>query len=480
MMNLWIDRYAALDSPLHRLNLRVKLVGLFALIIAFSLVDDLRLVPLMAGVTAGLWAISGLPVRFLWDRLRYPGIFLLVMAVILPLTGHTPLLTLGPLTLYHEGVHDLLLIVSRFACILTIGVLLFGTAPFLDTLRALRGLGVPAVLADMALLAWRYLFEMAEMLATMERAMRLRGFRARRLSLRGLATLASLAGSLLVRSYEQSERVYYAMKLRGYGAGPDLQTADNDGATMTDSTTPALAVTDLHFAYPGGAPVLDGVTFTIRPGERVGLIGPNGAGKTSLFLLISGVLRPDAGTIALFGRPVQRGEFHPEIGLVFQNPSDQLFSLSVREDVAFGPLNMGLAPEEVEARVAFALQTTDTTALADRPPHHLSGGEKRMVSIASVLSMQPRLLVCDEPDANLDIRARRRLIRFLQEAPQTLLVASHDLELILEVCDRVLLLDSGRIVADGVSRELMADELLMAAHGLEKPHSLVPHGDQHH
>lgn len=477
-MNLWIDEYAHLDSPLHRWDPRLKLAALFGVIFAFSLVSSLRAVPLMAALTLALYRLSGLPARFALSRLRYPGLFLLIMGVILPLTGQTPLLSLGPLTLYREGALDFALIASRFACILTVGLLMFGTGPFVETLNAMRGLGLPPTLADMTLLAWRYLFEIGDTLATMERAMRLRGFRAGRASLRGLGTLAALAGSLIIRSYEQSERVYFAMKLRGYGR--DTASPASNGASAGGAQPiPALDVAGLHFAYPGQPPVLNGVSFSVRPGERVGLIGANGTGKTSLFLLVSGVLKPDAGAIAAFGEPVRKGSFHPEIGLVFQNPSDQLFSPSVRDDVAFGPVNMGLPAAEVSARVAQALHTTGTQALAERPPHHLSGGEKRMVSIASVLAMQPRLLLFDEPDANLDIQARRRLIGFLQAAPQTLLVASHDLELILEVCDRVLLLDGGRVVADGPPAQVMGDDALMRAHGLEKPHSLIPHAHPH-
>ena len=473
-MNLWIDEYAHLDSPLHRWNPRLKLVGLFGLICAFSLVTDLRAVPVMFALTLVLYGVSGLPLRFLWSRLRYPGIFLLVMGVILPLTGQSPLLALGPVTVYREGALDFVLIASRFACILTVGLLMFGTGPFLQTLNAMRGLGLPPTLADMTLLSWRYLFEIGDTLATMERAMRLRGFRAGRFSLRGLSTLASLAGSMLIRSYEQSERVYYAMKLRGYSRSHPADSAGSPLAVAPEGGA-ALVVEGVQFAYPGRDLVLHDVSFTIQPGERVGLIGSNGAGKTSIFLLVSGLLKPDAGTVKLFGESVRKGSFHPEVGLVFQNPSDQLFSPSVRDDVAFGPINMGLEPGEVETRVTQALLTTGTHDLAERPPHHLSGGEKRMVSIASVLAMQPRLLIFDEPDANLDTRARRRLIRFLQNAPQTLLVASHDLEMILEVCDRVLLLDGGRVVADGTPAAIMGDAVLMAAHGLEKPHSLIPH-----
>lgn len=232
---------------------------------------------------------------------------------------------------------------------------------------------------------------------------------------------------------------------------------------------PALAVTDLVFAYPDRPGVIKRLNLVVQSGERVGLIGPNGAGKTTFFMLLCGVLQPLAGTMSLFGRPVVHGAFHPEIGMVFQNPDDQLFCPSVWEDVAFGPQNLGLSRAEVAERVEAALALTGIRALADRPPHHLSGGEKRMVTIAGVLAMQPRLVIYDEPSANLDIRSRRRLIDFLQVVRETFLLASHDLEFILEVCDRVLLLDAGQIVADGPPGEVMRDAALMAAHGLEAP-----------
>ena len=188
----------------------------------------------------------------------------------------------------------------------------------------------------------------------------------------------------------------------------------------------------------------------------------------------------NAVEVSLLGRPVAFGKFNPQVTLVFQNPDDQLFCPSVREDVAFGLQNMGLPREEVEARVKAALLTVGASRLADRPVHHLSEGEKRIVSIASVLAMHPELVMYDEPSANLDIRSRRRLIRLLQSSAETILVASHDLELILEVCERVILIDEGRIVADGDPREIMGNEQLMEAHGQEKPHSLIPHQIPHH
>lgn len=237
----------------------------------------------------------------------------------------------------------------------------------------------------------------------------------------------------------------------------------------------ALSVSDLTFAYPKQEKVLQNLSFQIYAGERVGLIGPNGSGKTTLFLLSCGILTPTEGKIQLFDQAVKTGKFHPDIGLVFQNPNDQLFTTSVWDDVAFGPQNMDLEPEDVEKRVQESLALTGVESLRERVPQNLSGGERCMVAIAAVLAMRPRLVLYDEPSANLDLRARRRLIQFLQDASHTVLLSTHDLELVLEVCDRVLLLDEGRIIADGTPHQVMQDAFLMERHGLEKPHSLMPH-----
>jgi cobalt/nickel transport system ATP-binding protein len=243
---------------------------------------------------------------------------------------------------------------------------------------------------------------------------------------------------------------------------------------------PVLTVSGLWFSYPDRPDVLKDISLKVMPGERVGLIGPNGSGKTTLFLDICGVLKPYAGEITVLGKAVRNGDFRSDVGLVFQNPDDQLFCPSVRDDVAFGPQNMKLSKEEVDARVMEALAAVGAVDLAARPAHHLSGGEKRMVSIAGVLSMRPRLVMYDEPSANLDIRSRRRLIRLLQASEEAMLIASHDLELVLEICNRVVLMDDGCIIADGLPREIMGDDRLMKAHGQEKPHSLVPHQTPHH
>ena len=217
-MNIGIDQYVYLASPLHRWEPRCKLIGLMALIFAFSFVGNLSILAAMLAVTAALFVVSKLPVSFMLTRLRYPGFFILAVILILPfVSGHTVVLSMGPLYLRQEGLTAVLSIATRFLCILTIGLVLFGTTPLLTTIKSMRALGLPSILADMSFLFFRYLFEISDDLRRMKTAMRLRGLRIRRFSLHALRTLAWLGGSILVRSYERADRVYKAMILRGYG-----------------------------------------------------------------------------------------------------------------------------------------------------------------------------------------------------------------------------------------------------------------------
>jgi cobalt/nickel transport system ATP-binding protein len=240
---------------------------------------------------------------------------------------------------------------------------------------------------------------------------------------------------------------------------------------------PAIQVQDLTYTYPQGPTALEGVSFTVPAGASVGLVGPNGAGKTSLFLCLSGVLAPRAGALRVGGLdvrdPGQRRRLPGQVGIVFQNSDDQLFNATVFDDVAFGPLNLGLPPDEVRRRVAEALDLVGLTGLEERVPFHLSGGEKRRVALAGVLAMRPPVLLLDEPTMYLDPRGRRELIRLLGTLGGTKMIASHDLEMILETCGRALLLDRGRLIAGGEPRTLLADRALMEAHGLEVPYSLA-------
>lgn len=245
-----------------------------------------------------------------------------------------------------------------------------------------------------------------------------------------------------------------------------------------------LEVHNLRYSYANGSEVLRGVDFEIVAGECVALIGPNGAGKSTLLLHLNGIIEPTAGDIRLFGKTMNRGtipELRPQVGMVFQDPDDQLFMPTVADDVGFGPANQGLAPGEIEKRITEALERVGLVHLRNRPPYELSAGEKRGVAIATVLAMKPSLLAMDEPSANLDPRGRRRLIGLLGTLPAARLIITHDLEMVVELCQRVMILDEGRIAAQGPACEILSDEALMMAHGLEMPHSLRhhhPHGEQ--
>jgi cobalt/nickel transport system ATP-binding protein len=238
----------------------------------------------------------------------------------------------------------------------------------------------------------------------------------------------------------------------------------------------AIQVTGLSYSYAAGPRALDGVSFTVAAGESVALVGPNGAGKTTLFLCLAGVLTAKGGSVRVGGLdpsdPAQRRQLPRKVGIVFQNSDDQLFHSSVFDDVAFGPLNLGLPPDEVRARVAEALAQVSLTGSESRVPLHLSGGEKRRTALAGVLAMRPDVLLLDEPSSGLDPRGRREFIHLLNQLGSTRIIASHDLEMVLLTCRRVLLLDGGRLVADGVAPRVLADGELMEAHGLEVPYSL--------
>lgn len=240
-------------------------------------------------------------------------------------------------------------------------------------------------------------------------------------------------------------------------------------AGRNGASAPILEVEDLHFRYPDGHVALRGVALELAAGEKVALVGPNGAGKSTLMLHLNGLLSGE-GHITVGGLPVAKPNLpliRGKVGLVFQNPDDQLFSPTVFDDVAFGPLHMGLAETEVKQRVQRALAQVGMEDAARRLPHHLSMGQKKRVAIATVLSMDCELLVLDEPSAGLDPRARRSLIELLAKLPLSMLVASHDMLMVRELFPRTIIMDEGRIVADGPTTTLLTNRSLLETHGLE-------------
>lgn len=233
----------------------------------------------------------------------------------------------------------------------------------------------------------------------------------------------------------------------------------------------SIEIDDLSFTYPDGHKALSQVSLHIQPCEKAALVGPNGAGKSTLILHLNGILMGN-GSLRVAGLPVTKdnlGKVRARVGLVFQNPDDQLFSPTVYDDVAFGPLYQGFPPHEVQTRVVDALKVVDMSNYVQRVSHHLSAGEKKRIAIATVLSMKPEVLVLDEPTAGLDPRARRSLITLLRDLPITMLVSTHDLHMVREIFPRMIIMDEGRIVADGSTTDLMQDTALLNAHGLEMP-----------
>jgi len=251
----------------------------------------------------------------------------------------------------------------------------------------------------------------------------------------------------------------------------------------------AIEVSRLGYRYHDGTVALRDVSMTVASGECVGLLGPNGSGKSTLLLHLNGLLpdKPGAdGAVRIFGRPLSPENLETirrQVGLLFQDPDDQLFCPTVEEDVRFGPQQLGLDEAEVTARVERALAQVGMAGFGSRATHHLSHGEKRRACLAGVLACEPALLVLDEPTSDLDPRGRREFKELLRRIPATKLIATHDLELVVEMCSRAIVLDRGQIVADGPVVRLLNDEELMLKHGLERPHILRhhhPHGDHHH
>lgn len=238
-----------------------------------------------------------------------------------------------------------------------------------------------------------------------------------------------------------------------------------------------IDLNQVGFAYKENIPVLQDISLYIEASASVGLVGANGAGKSTLMKLLVGLLKPTSGQVRICGLHVEKknlAEIRRRIGYVFQDADNQLFMSTVYEDIAFGPLNYGLPKEEVERKVLAAMEQTGTTHLKDQPVYQMSGGEKRLVSIATILAMEPDCILMDEPEAALDPRNRRRLIELLKTLKPAKLIASHDLDLILDTCDRVILMSHGRIVADGLAQEILRDEKLLVEHDLELPLRLQP------
>jgi cobalt transport protein ATP-binding subunit len=245
---------------------------------------------------------------------------------------------------------------------------------------------------------------------------------------------------------------------------------ESEVLTRSAPSAAAIDVAGLSHRYPNGQVALKDISITLQPDEKVALIGPNGAGKSTLLLHLNGILKAQTGQVRVFGHDANDanlGKIRSLVGLVFQNPDDQLFSPRVFDDVAFGPLYMGLPETEVHERVGEALASVGMSGFEERRPHELSIGERKRVALATVLSMSPQLLALDEPSAGLDPRARRGLINLLADLPQAMIVSTHDMHLVKDLFKRIIIMDSGAVVADGPTEDILADVDLLMRHGLE-------------
>ncbi|MBU6147006.1 MAG: cobalt ECF transporter T component CbiQ [Actinomycetales bacterium] len=481
-------------SAVHTIPAHLKLLAIlgFLLVVVSTPIEVWWAFPCYAAIVLSLMAAARLPAPLVARRMLIEVPFV-VFALAMPVVGSPPRIEVLGLSLSEPGLWAGASVLAKATIGVLCSILLAATTPVRELLDGLTRLRVPAVLVQIAGFMVRYTTVVLDQMRRMRIARESRGFTAR--GPRQWRVIAAAAGALFVRAYERGERVYLAMLSRGFtGTMPTVQQMTHSHAPVAPAAnglpTPAMAATGpprmppasliverLAFAYPDGHQALFGVDLTIDRGERVALLGPNGAGKTTLVLHLNGILTAGHGTVTVAGLPVDRvnlPEIRRRVGIVFQDPDDQLFMPTVREDVAFGPANLGLRGEALQQRVTEALASVGMADFADRPPHHLSFGQRRRVAVATVLAMRPEILVLDEPSSNLDPASRRELAEILTEVDVTILMVTHDLPYALQLCPRAVVLSEGVIVADGATGDLLANPALMAAHRLELPFGFDP------
>ena len=462
------------DSPVHRLPPQLKIAAAFVAVLCVVATPreafwafGIYLLAIMS-----VWWVARVPVSWFASRALIELPFV-VLAVLLPLVGHGRRVDFLGVAVSVDGALAGWNILAKGTLGVLVSLTLAATTAPHDLLLGLQRLRTPSVLITIATLMLRY----GEVIVGEAQRMRIarisRGHDPRFLWQVG-ATARGI-GSLFIRSYERGERVHLAMVSRGWtGTMPELTGSSSpQEAYQTTSATAALLVEHLAYAYPDGHQALFGVNLRVQPGERVALLGPNGAGKTTFVMHLNGVISGGSGRIEVAGLPVDKAnlkEIRRRVGVVFQDPDDQLFMPTARQDVAFGPANFGLRGAELDERVRWALDAVGMGDFADRSPLHLSGGQRRRVALATVLACDPEILVLDEPSANLEPVARRELAEVLLGLDRTMLMVTHDLPYALQLCTRSVVIDNGVVVADGPTREILADTELLAAHRLELPY----------
>ncbi len=494
-----LDQLATRPSPMHRLDARAKVVvtlGFIVCVMSFDRYAVAQLLPFFAfPILVAAWA--GLPAQLVLRKIAIVIPVALLIALPNPFFDRDVLFHVGGVGI-SGGWLSLVSILLRALLAAAAALVLVAVTGFPAICGAFERLGMPRTLAVQLLFLYRYLAVLGEEALRMTTARELRGG-GRPLSIR---LYGVLIGRLLMRTWDRAERIYLAMCARGFvgdfnrGSALDVRSArlvlrgrvvlrvpasayPGRGEPGRPGGPWAVAVSHhlveargLTHVYEDGTVALDQVSFRITHGESVAIIGANGAGKSTLLLHLNGHLHPTRGDVRIGDTPLTR-ETLPAIrrtvGLVFQDPDDQLFMPTVFDDVAFGPRNQGLPDAEVDRRVQDALERVGVWAVRSKPPYRLSGGEKKRVAIAGVLAMAPDILVMDEPTSGLDPHGRRQLIALLAEFKHTRIFTSHDLDMVLELCPRTIVLHAGAVMADGATREIFADDELLYRCMLERP-----------
>jgi cobalt ECF transporter T component CbiQ len=434
-----------------------------------------------------LW--SGISIRHIFKRLLLIVPFGLGAVVFIPFQGEgTPLLHLWAWTATEEGVGDAAVILLKIVCANLLITYLMAVTPLFDLIKSLRTIGFPSIFIEMMGLMMRYFFLLKEEAASMLKAQRSRGMRIEGWlwNKRTYKRFGELLGVLFLRAYRRSERIYLSISARGgfaggmqEGAGSPLDTGDITRKPQEGrGRQMAIDVRNAYYQY-GEIEALRGVSFTIERGAKAVLMGPNGAGKSTLISLLNGLEQPSRGEVTVLGEKLTRESgvrLRQRVGVVYQDPDDQIFSTTVEEDVAFGPRNLGLSEAEVEERVHTALGSVGMRELRKRSPFELSYGQKRRVAIAGVLAMRPEIIILDEPMAFLDPKSRddlHALLETMHLMGMTLVVATHDVDFAVEWADQVLILGDGRMLDSGTT-DLLFDDGLLAKADLHLPRLVRP------
>lgn len=437
----------------------------------------------MGGVLLFLLLWCGIPLRTIVRRLLLLLPFGAAAALFVPFhTSGTAAFRWFGYTATEEGVERAGMLLLKLANANLLLTYLIAATPLFALVRGLRAIGIPAVMLELMALLLRYFFLLKEEAGSMAKAQRSRGMKTSGWLWNALTyrRFGQLTGALFVRAYSRSRRVYAAMIARGglEGSGAVNQSGKEEAKMPRPPGEPVVSVREASYAY-GNVQALRGVSFDIAAGSKVALMGPNGAGKSTLISLLNGLEPAQSGEVRLFGETVNRTNEHrlrKSVGVVHQDPDDQIFSATVLEDVAFGPRNLGLTAEEANERAEEALGAVAMLDYRHRSPFELSYGQKRRVAIAGVLAMRPAVLVLDEPMSFLDPRGRdelQALLEDLHRAGLTIVVATHDVDFAAEWADRVLLLKDGELLASG-SADLLFDDALIAQASLHLPRLARP------